>query len=227
MDRIIRDDVAKVFSRHAADYDKWFDDHGGRLLFDSEVRAIRVLMKDMVAPFLEIGVGSGRFAEALGIHYGIDPAEALLEIANKRGIKVKKAVGEKLPFSNGFFGGVFLLFTLCFVKEPRRVIAEARRVLKKDGRMILGIINKDSFWGKFYQKKKAEGHSLYRHARFYSVKDVVGLLEKAGMTIEAFSSTLCQAPSAKPYEEPAYDYLIEDAGFICVRARKANNRRGK
>ena len=224
---MLTSDVAEAFSLYAEDYDRWFDGPNGRLLFELEVRAIRVLMKNLVPPFLEIGVGSGRFAEALGIRYGVEPAEALFEMAKQRGIKVEKAFGEKLPFSNGIFGGVFMLFTLCFVKEPRKVIAEAKRVLKKGGGMILGIINKESLWGKFYQKKKAEGHPLYRHARFYSVKDVEELIEETGLTIEAFSSTLRQPPSDTPVEEPVHGRFMEDAGFVCIRARKTDNRKGK
>jgi SAM-dependent methyltransferase len=222
--KMIANDVAEAFSLYAEDYDRWFDDPKGRMLFELEVKAIRLLMKDISPPFLEIGVGSGRFAAALGIRYGVEPAEALLEMAKKRGIKVEKAFGENLPFPNGIFGGVFILFTLCFVKEPPIVLSEAKRVLRNGGKLILGIINRESPWGKLYQTKAAEGHPIYRHARFYNPKEVVALLQAAKLTVEAFSSTLCQPPSENLLEEPAHDRLIEDAGFVCIRARKTDNR---
>ncbi len=224
---MLNNDVAEAFSLYAEDYDRWFDDPKGRLLFEFEVKAIRLLMKDLVPPFLEIGVGSGRFASALGIRYGVEPAEALLKMAVKKGIKVERAVGEKLPFPNGIFGGVFILFTICFVKEPRKVIAEANRVLKKGGGLILGIINRESVWGKFYQTKKAEGHPVYKHARFHSSKEVKALIKEVGLKVEAFSSTLCQPPSDMPHEEAVHDLLIEDAGFVCIHARKTDNRDGR
>jgi len=227
MDRINREtannDVTEAFSFHAEDYDRWFDLPEGRALFELEVKAVRLLMKDMSPPFLEIGAGSGRFAAALGIRYGIEPAEALLEMAKKRGVKVEKAFGEKLPFPNGIFGGVFILFTLCFVKDPAMVLSEAKRALKKGGGLILGIINRESPWGELYQTKAAEEHPLYKYARFYNVKDVAAMIKQAGLTIEAFSSTLCQAPSDMPHEEATHDRLVEDAGFICIRARKNDN----
>jgi SAM-dependent methyltransferase len=218
------ENAAEAFSRYAEDYDRWFDDPKGRILFDLEVDAIRILMKGMVPPFLEIGVGSGRFAAVLGIRYGVEPAEALRDMAIARGVKAERAFGEKLPFPNGIFGGVFILFTLCFVKEPKKVLTEAKRVLKKGGGLILGIINRESLWGKFYQTKKAEGHPVYKHARFYNSKEVTALIEQAGLEVEAFSSTLCQSPSDMPHEEPVHDRLIEGAGFVCMRARKADNR---
>ena len=217
-------DVADAFSLHAEDYDRWFDSPEGQALFELEVKAVRLLMKDMFPPFLEIGVGSGRFAAALGIRYGVEPAEALLDMAKKRGVKVEKAFGEKLPFPNGIFGGVFILFTLCFVKEPEKVIAEAQRVLKKGGGLVLGIINRESPWGDFYRTKAAEGHPIYKHARFYGVREVTALIEDAGLTVEAFSSTLCRPPAYAPHDDTVQAGLLEDAGFICIRARKIDNR---
>lgn len=90
--------------------------------------------------------------------------------------------------------------------------------------MILGIINRESPWGKFYQTKKVEGHPLYKHARFYSSKEVTALIDEAGLRVEAFSSTLCRPPSDMPHEEAVHDRLVENAGFICIRAIKTDNR---
>ena len=104
-------DVVKAFDLYAEDYDRWFDTEEGRVIFEMEVEAVRPLIRDFRYPFIEIGVGSGRFAKELGIDFGIDPSSKLLEIAKSRGINVKKARGEKLPFSDESFGGVFILFT--------------------------------------------------------------------------------------------------------------------
>lgn len=218
----VTNNVAEAFSLYAEDYDGWFDDPKRRILFELEVKAVKILMKDLVPLFLEVGVGSGRFAAALGIRYGIEPSDTLLQMATKRGIKAEKAYGEKLPFANGIFGAVFILFTLCFVEDPGKVLSEAKRVLRNGGKLILGIINRESKWGEHYQTKGAEGHPLYKHARFYSVKDVAAMIEDAGLTIEAFSSTLCQPPSEMPREEVVHDRLVEDAGFVCIRSGKTD-----
>jgi hypothetical protein len=45
-------------------------------------------------PSLEIGVGTGRFAEALGIEYGVDISGRALKFAKRR-ITVVKGSGEK------------------------------------------------------------------------------------------------------------------------------------
>jgi ubiquinone/menaquinone biosynthesis C-methylase UbiE len=177
-------------------------------------------MKGIEKPFLEIGVGTGRFAKELEIDFGIDPSSRVLEIAERRGINVKEASGENLPFNDESFGGVFVLFTLCFVENPERVLSEAKRVLKKDGGLIVGIINRESPWGELYMKKKAEGHPIYKHARFYSTDEVVKMVEKTGMAVEAYSSTLCQMPSETPHKEAVHKGLAEGAGFVCIMARR-------
>ena len=214
--------AAEAFDLYAEDYDKWFDTPEGKVLFGMEVEAVRVLIENEVLnrPFLEIGVGTGRFAKELGIDAGIDPSLQSLEIAKRRGIKVEKAEGERLPFKDESFGTVFILFTLCFVENPEMVLFETKRVLKIDGSLIVGIINRESPWGQLYLKKKLEGHPIYRYATFYGVYDIVKMIDKAGMTVEAYSSTLCQPPSETPLKENAHKGFVENAGFVCMLARK-------
>jgi SAM-dependent methyltransferase len=210
--------AVEVFDLHAEDYDNWFDTPEGKVLFEMEVDAVRLLMKTLEKPFLEVGVGTGRFAKELGIEFGIDPSGRALEIAERRGIKVKEAKGESLPFKDGSFGAVFLLITLCFVGDPEKVLSEAKRVLKNGGGLIVGIINRESVWGELYMKKKSEGHPIYKHARFYSIDEMIEMVKKAGMVIAGYSSTLCQPLVEMSYE--VHGKLIKDAGFVCILANK-------
>lgn len=204
--------VVDAFNHLAEDYDKWFDSDVGKVLFKLEADAIMLLIKDLEHPFLEIGVGTGRFAEVLGIEFGVDLSQEVLKIAKKRGIKVTLTAGEKLPFESGSFGGVFILFTLCFVKEPQKVINEAKRVLKAGGVLIIGIINRESSWGAAYMKKQAEGHPIYRYAKFYNVNETREMIERSGLIVDSYSSTLCQPPSKKP---------LSNMSFVCIKARKS------
>ena len=68
------------FDDLALEYDAWFDREGS-LIFSIEVRAFKSLLSTLPKPWLEIGVGSGRFAQALGIETGIDPSSKLLQMA--------------------------------------------------------------------------------------------------------------------------------------------------
>lgn len=213
-------DAINAFSRLAAEYDRWFDSPQGTVISQMELEAVRILIKDFKKPFLEIGVGSGRFAKELEIEFGVDPSPKLLDMALKRGIKVKEAQGEKLPFDDAYFGAVFILFTLCFVENPLMVLSEARRVLNKDGCLIVGFINKESAWGKRYAEKGKEGHPIYRYARFYSINEIIKIIKSSSMQVEAFSSALFQSPSDRPHIKRARKGLIPGAGFLCILSKK-------
>lgn len=61
-----------VFDSIADAYDQWYEAPEGRLLFKEEVDCFRCLNINHTGRWLEISVGTGRFAEALGVTHGID-----------------------------------------------------------------------------------------------------------------------------------------------------------
>ena len=96
---------------------------------------------------LEIGCGGGlnqRFYERGRIKSfsGIDPSPELLEgarlIAGERGLQadLREGVAEDIPFPTSSFDTVVCTYTLCSVDDPTRAIAEMRRVLKPDGKLL-------------------------------------------------------------------------------------------
>lgn len=211
-------EVVEVFDRGAARYDAWFDSPRGRALFQSEVEAVGLLLKDLPGPILEVGVGTGRFAEALRISYGIDIAFGVLRLARGRSIRVVQARGEALPFPDRTFGGVLLVVTLCFA-SPRPLLQEARRVLKSDGALIIADIIRDSAWGRWYLEKKSGGHPFYRHATFYSLEELQDLLTAAGFALAGAASAITQVRGGPLAAEPAYEGLRKGASFVCLLAR--------
>jgi SAM-dependent methyltransferase len=208
-----------LFDSLAVEYDAWFEGDG-KLPFAIELVALREVLPLLPIPWIEVGVGSGRFAQALGIGTGIDPSTKLLEIAKGRGITVFRARGEEQFFNRESFGAVFLIVTLCFVDSPVAVLREAHRVLKPGGKIVLGLVLRESPWGKLYQIKKQEGHRFYKYATFYSYQEVEGLLVDSGFTIEKVISTLFQKPGeVKEVEAPEEGFSI-NAGFTVLVAGK-------
>jgi ubiquinone/menaquinone biosynthesis C-methylase UbiE len=124
---------------------------------------------------LEVGVGTGRFAEPLGIRTGVEPARAMAEIARKRGIDVHEARAEALPFQDESFDFLLMVTTICFLEEPLQALAEAKRVLKPGGAIIIGMIDRNSPLGKDYERRKATS-KFYKYARFLSADQVMGWL---------------------------------------------------
>jgi hypothetical protein len=84
------------FDGHADRYDAWFDPPDGKTLFENELAALRLLWRDTFHPAREIGVGTGRFAQALGIKHGVDPARSALALASARGVETIPGRGEAL-----------------------------------------------------------------------------------------------------------------------------------
>ncbi len=160
-----------AFDQLAERYDSWFDGH--QAVFQSELEALRKVIPQS-GEGLEIGVGSGRFAQALGIKTGIDPSEKLLSMAKSRGINVYKGVAESLPFAAGQFDFVLMGTVLCFLDDPFKALAEAKRVLKTNGILVIAELDKNSKLVQSYEARK--DNPFYRDAHFYSFYDIIILL---------------------------------------------------
>ena len=96
---------------------------------------------------LELGIGGGLNLafydpEAATSVTGVDPSPELRAIAQAAPRPEGLAVGieageaEDLPFPDASFDTVLCTFTLCSVRSPTAVLAEARRVLKPAGRFL-------------------------------------------------------------------------------------------
>jgi len=204
-----------VFDILPEKYDLWYEKH--KFAYLSEVEAIRKVFPER-GKSLEVGVGSGRFASLLNIEYGIDLSLNLLLIAKKRGIKVVLGNAENLPFSGNLFDGVLICVSICFFKNPKKAISECNRILKKGGNLTVAFVDKESFLGKFYLQKKDKS-VFYRDARFFSLLQVVEMLEKSGFKDFNFVQTLFDFPeNLKKPDIPLSGY--GKGGFVVVSAKK-------
>lgn len=207
----------QIFEESAHEYDAWFDKH--RFIYESEIFALkRFICSGGIG--LEIGVGSGRFAVPLGIELGVEPAAAMAILARRRGIKVARAVAEALPFRDGYFDSVVMVTILCFLRDPFRSLLEATRVLKAGGQLLIGMIDKDSPLGRFYEAHKQES-KFYRQARFYPARRVVGWLEKLAYEKVDTCQTIFRDLKDVTSPEPARTGHGEGA-FVVISARKAS-----
>ncbi len=214
-----------VFDELAARYDAWYDSPRGRALFEVEVDCLRPLLDVTGQPRLEVGVGSGRFAEALSIGFGLDPAWTPLELATCRSVNVVGGLGERLPFADDQFAAVVAVVTLCFADDPRAVLDEARRVLRRDGRLVLGVVPAESAWGRDYAELGRSGHPFYRGARFSSLREHLDLLEGSGWHVLGVRSALVRGPGDPDVDRTVYDRVVDGAGFVAIAAAPTPDRR--
>jgi len=207
------------FDEMAEKYDSWYDTKG-KLAFQIELAALKPLSPELPKPWIEVGVGTGRFAKELGIPKGVDLSAGLLAKAQERGIDVIGADGEEMPFRPETFGAVFLLTTWAFLDNPLAVMKESYRVLKPNGFLVNGYLDREGKWGASYVEKGRQGHPLFSHAHFATYSEVREITEKAGFEITETVSTLFQGPGeVVESEEPKSGYH-PGASFVVVVARK-------
>ncbi len=191
-------DSAEVFDSVAEAYDRWYELPKGFAVFSEELECFRMLVGRCGKGWLEVGVGTGRFAEALDIGLGVDPAPNMLAKCIQRGINVQAARAEELPYGSGVFEGVLLAMTFSFLDDREEALRECGRVLRTGGKLLLGTVPADSEWGRHYIHEGRCGHPVYSKARFYRTSEIIGMAEKEGLVLQDSSSALFHGPGAGP-----------------------------
>jgi ubiquinone/menaquinone biosynthesis C-methylase UbiE len=208
----------QVFETQADRYEGWFERHAE--VYQSELNAVRAAL-DRFPPGgrgLDIGTGTGRFAVPFGVCEGIEPATAMRQLAEVKGMDVRAGVAEALPYSDEQFDFALMITTICFLTDPLQGCREAWRVLKPGGSLIIGLVDRDSPLGRFYDASRA-GNPFYQHARFHRVPEVVELMSSAGFRELDFQQTLFDSTGAHEHPDPVLPSYGR-GGFVVVSGRK-------
>jgi SAM-dependent methyltransferase len=213
-----------VFDRLANQYDQWFDSEDGRPVFEVEIACLKDLMPADLGDWLEVGVGSGRFAQELGVKEGVDPSAPMLEFAHQRGVHTKTGWGEDLPYPDGSFDGVLLVVTLCFLSDPATALRECARVLKEGGYLVIGFVPAGSPWARLYKRKGRTGHPFYSVAKFYDCDRVIDMADTAGFKLNRPVSCLF-SPPGEPVDISRRQGIWARAGFVAMEFAKGSRSR--
>lgn len=203
------------FDKHTSQYEAWFEEN--KYAYLSELQAIRALMPES-ENCIEIGVGSGRFAQPLGIKTGVEPSQKMRDIAEKRGIHTLEGIAEDLPLEDAKYDLVLMVTTICFVDNLNKAFQEASRILKPGGQILIGFIDKESPVGKLYRKYQQES-VFYRDAIFYSVDEVVEELINTGFSHFEFSQTIFHPLDKIKKIEPIKEGYGEGS-FVVIKGYK-------
>lgn len=108
-------------------------------------RAAALLHLKPLADVLDVGAGTGDMAQAVagrlasGFPILLDPSREMLKIA---GARYPQAIcvegdGQQLPFENNRFDALTIAFGLRNISRPERFLAEACRVLRPGGELLI------------------------------------------------------------------------------------------
>jgi SAM-dependent methyltransferase len=205
------------FDKNVEEYDKWYDELPE--VYQSELLSIKEQLRKLPENIrgIEVGLGTGRFAQPLGIKEGIEPSEEMAFKATKRGIEVVKGVAESMPYKAMQFD--FVLFvTICYLDNIERAIEESYRVLKPKGALIMAILDKNQPVAQEYKERKKRS-TFFRNARFYSVKYITDLIESKGFKDLDYNQTLFgELNEIKTAQRPKPGY--GEGSFVVIKATK-------
>ena len=191
-DPLLRQDaerVAGVLASRAADQN-WADSVAGDMerhyspgrTWEALARTALPLLE--TGDVLDIASGDGVLAELLSPHSKryvcVDTSTRVVAAAGERlrrfpNVEVREGDMHALPFKDGSFDLVVLMHALTYAAKPAQAVAEAARVLRRGGRLLLSSL------GKHEHKSVVEA---YGHVNLgFSEKELRKFAEKAGLEI--------------------------------------------
>ena len=88
---------------------------------------------------LDIGCGIGDMLTHRENTVGVDVNRHTVAFCNARGAKAVLMQSDKLPFASGEFDSVLMDNVLEHISDPKRLLGEVHRVLRPDGRLLVGV----------------------------------------------------------------------------------------
>lgn len=156
---------------------------------DRALLAALVEQAEPGTPVADIGCGPGHVAGWLAGHgvraVGIDLSPRMIEVAAAHYPDTEFRTGDllSLPATDGEFGAAAVLYSIIHLEpdELAPALAELRRVIRPDGRMLVSFHAGDET----RHVEELHGHRVDLDFRFLDPAAVAGLVGEAGFALEA------------------------------------------
>lgn len=134
-------------------YERYWSASGYNLRREVAPEELRPLFAEHVRPVddcLDVGCGDGANGVYLAAHahsyVGVDVSQTAVDLTRARGLKALRVTGASaLPFDDHSFDIVVCVEVFEHLFTPQLAAAEARRVLRPDGRLIVTVPNA-AYW---------------------------------------------------------------------------------
>lgn len=147
-----------IWNFWADKYDKlWVQKYSLKPTRDYVTSALAEINRNKKMEILDLGCGPGQLISEIIQKYnnievtGIDFSDKMLEISNKRNPSAKhiKMDAEGLSKLDNKYDIIICTHSLPYYKEPKNVFKQLHRVLKSDGKILIGFASGNSFYDKF------------------------------------------------------------------------------
>ena len=228
------------FDEHAEHYDTWFLNN--RKVLESELLLLKFFLSSP-GKALSVGCGSGLFEQLLKkeygieIGYGVEPAEGMARIAEKRGMTVTPGTAEELPSPDTEFDTVIFNGTPGYIEDLKKAFSEGHRVLKSGGAIVVLDVPAESSYGFLYRLAGLQGTwedpflqsvspadpypvEFVTAAKWRTTEEKAGLLEAVGFVDLEYAQTLTVHPkySNDGVEQPVRGFDRGD--YVAIRGVK-------
>ena len=205
----------EAFDKYLNEYEEWFIVN--EYAYKSELEAVRQFIPGNKKG-IEIGVGTGRFSLPFDINEGVEPSSVMRNFAMHKGLEVYNGTAENLPLNDKSYDFALMITTICFVDDVLKSFREINRILKPDGRLIIGFVDRESPLGTIYQKMK-ENNKFYRTATFYSTTELISYLNKSNfIALEIIQTVFGELPKINKVQSFKTGYGT--GGFVVINAIK-------
>ena len=159
-----------AYDEYADAYDQWFLKN--ERLFLSEAKLVAACMEGC-GKALSVGCGSGLFEawmrreRGIVVEDGVEPSEAMAEIARKRGMRVSIGTAEDFKVE-GLYDTVLMNGCPSYIGDLGRAFRNARAALKPGGRLVVADVPKESGYALIYNMALAVG--TWEHPLLEGVK---------------------------------------------------------
>lgn len=218
-------------------YALWRASTLGRITEQLETRLIFDLAGNLAGKrVLDIGTGDGTYAleaAAQGAKVtGLDPDPEMLSAAERRAEGRQLQIGfqlgrvEAIPLADASFDVVFAVTVMCFVSDTGAALREMSRVLVPGGLLVLGELGRFSLWAAERRMRGWFGSDTWRHARFWSRRDLIGLVNRAGLRVAGTRDCVFYPPAGvaarilAPFDPILSRLHAPGAAFLALSASK-------